>query len=260
MKKYKNKEWLGKEYLENKRSMREIGEKCGVSAATIKYWMVKNKIPVRTSAEAHHVLFKNHCNIMGSAIEFINGELLGDMCVRSKSRFSARISYSSKHKKYLEWLSRQLSQWEIKQSGRLAWHNVKWSQNKIWGYSSCYYPELLRFINFFYPNGKKIVPRDIELTPLVCRQWYIGDGHKDQRNGWNPSIVMATGGFIEKDVEFLAHKLSSLNIKAKRTKTNNIYIPVKSTQRFFKHIGPCPKEIEDIYGYKWPTNSSISFK
>lgn len=45
-------------------------------------------------------------------------------------------------------------------------------------------------------------------------------------------------------------------IKAGKDKDDNqryiIRLSSYKTDNFFNYIGPCPKEIEDIYGYKWP--------
>lgn len=47
-KKYKDIEWLAKQYLKNQRSMADIGRQCGVSPMTIYLWLEKFGIDRRS--------------------------------------------------------------------------------------------------------------------------------------------------------------------------------------------------------------------
>jgi LAGLIDADG DNA endonuclease family len=70
----------------------------------------------------------------------------------------------------------------------------------------------------WYPKGIKIIPREIELTPLVIATWFADDGtiqwSKDKRlkNEHPETLTMnlATDGFTEKDVRFLKTKLETI--------------------------------------------------
>lgn len=44
---YKDKEWLTMSYITKRMTMGEIGEVCGVTAATINQWLIKHQIPTR---------------------------------------------------------------------------------------------------------------------------------------------------------------------------------------------------------------------
>lgn len=50
--KYKDKEWLKSEYVDNRRSMGEIASDFDVSKETIKYWLKKHNIPIRGRSES----------------------------------------------------------------------------------------------------------------------------------------------------------------------------------------------------------------
>jgi len=92
----------------------------------------------------------------------------------------------------------------------------------------------------------KIVPRDIELTPLTCRQWYIGDG---SLNNNASSITLATCGFLKNDVLFLSDKLNMMGFKNTIQPCSNcIHISKYSTKDFLNYIGKCPI---DCYQHKW---------
>ena len=48
---YRDKTWLVKEYVNNKRSTVDLGQECGVAAWTINTWLKKHNIEVRDSNE-----------------------------------------------------------------------------------------------------------------------------------------------------------------------------------------------------------------
>jgi len=52
---YKDAEWLEEQYHENELSQAEIGDKCGVSGATVRYWMEKHDIERRDQMRAQAV-------------------------------------------------------------------------------------------------------------------------------------------------------------------------------------------------------------
>lgn len=57
--KYKNEDWLEKEYLDNGRSTVEIANECNVTPNTIGYWMKKFGIPRRSHARATELASNN---------------------------------------------------------------------------------------------------------------------------------------------------------------------------------------------------------
>ncbi|GAJ16322.1 unnamed protein product, partial [marine sediment metagenome] len=56
---------------------------------TIWRWLKRLNILCRSYGEANHLRQANHCNLSPKAIEWINGELLGDGCLSSQSKYSA---------------------------------------------------------------------------------------------------------------------------------------------------------------------------
>jgi hypothetical protein len=109
----------------------------------------------------------------------------------------------------------------------------------------------------WYPEGIKIVPRDLELTSLTCLLWYIGDGNLNS----GKHIILYTNGFTYNDVYFLTQKLNELgfessiqNKKSRENKLPIIYIPRRTVKRFLEYIGPCPVQ---CYSYKWDNKEPI---
>lgn len=65
------------------------------------------------------------------------------------------------------------------------------------------YVELQAERGRWYPQGTKIVPRDLRLTPVSLTHWFCGDGTTSPRG----SLAFCTNGFTQGDVGFLVSRL-----------------------------------------------------
>ena len=258
---YKDPAWLREQYIEKQRSAKDIAIEMGVTASTISYWLSKAGIPKRDPGEFRHLAQANHRVLSKYALEFIEGELLGDGSLGSRSQWSAHYLHSSKYKEYIDWLAEKLLSFGIKQSGNIVIKHPSVG-HIAYSYKSLDYEELKPIRDEWYPQGKKIVPRDLVLTPLMVRQWYIGDGCLDTgKRGRRPSINLATYGFPIKDVIRLTSLLRELGFNARRQSSNNtIDISAYSVTRFLDWIGPCPSDIQGVYGYKWINPTELQSK
>lgn len=68
-------------------------------------------------------------------------------------------------------------------------------------------PAFLAQRNRWYPDGKKIVPRDLELSATAVAVWLADDGHVSAASRRCPEIRFATHGFREQEVRKLASLL-----------------------------------------------------
>jgi len=246
---YQNKDWLENKYLKEKLSTYQIGKLCNVDHHTILHWLNKFDIPIRSRGEGIYLAKANHCILSLKAIEWISGELLGDGHLQSKNSRSARFNYGSKYLEYIKYVSNILTSFGIEKVGKIRKYYHEKMDCYTYSYDSRYYVELLSIRKKWYLDGKKIIPRDLELTPLVCRQWFIGDGSLKYYKNYSPYIKLATCGFFIKDVEWLILQLSKLGFKATRQPNQNlINISTKSTKNFLNYIGSCPVK---CYQYKW---------
>lgn len=69
----------------------------------------------------------------------------------------------------------------------------------------------------WYPQGLKVVPRDLRLTPICVAQWFWGDG------SYSPdgTLILYTNGFTPEDVDFLATRIEEdLGVEAHAARTN----------------------------------------
>lgn len=74
---------------------------------------------------------------------------------------------------------------------------------------------LLPYYNLWYPEGKKIIPPQLELTPTIVATWFADDGalsrKKDRKGNLTSALKLkiSTNSFSKGEVEFLASQLSS---------------------------------------------------
>jgi len=248
---YQNRNWLNKKYLNDKLSINQIAELCNCNHVTIWNWLIKLNIKIRSKNEAIHLIKANHCRLSEEVIEWIDGELLGDGCLVSRSKYSARFFYTSKYLKYAEYIRDTLNSFGIKQIGKINKQYHKKYSCYTYRYTSRSYVELLPIFKQWYPEPmkKKIIPRNIKLTSLTLRQEYIGDGHLRHQKGRKPFILLSTCGFLMKDVEWLVSQLNKLGfISTRQPASNTVYISGHSTKQFLSYIGICPIQ---CYQYKW---------
>lgn len=243
-------EFLDAQYWGGSMSSIEIAKMCNCNKRNILYQMQKTGIGRRARQDQ-----PNYVNITRELEEMLEGELLGDGNLIKHGR-GARYQHSNKYPFYIGWLFNKFMNCGI------GWNEKVYSANTPWGTvymgRTWTYRDLVKLQERFYPNGKKIVPTDIELTPTILKHWYIGDGcfyTRKRGNYHEKSITMATNGFTYDEVEFLTDELNKLGIKANLNHSQGYTIVVykkSAIQKFFNYIGDCPEEIKQIYGYKFP--------
>ena len=172
------------------------------------------------------------------------GSILGDGWLNKPSRLGAHwtIKYDDKSLIYLEWLYSMMN--ELFPSGIKAKKN--YHQHFIFSKSSS---ELAEFRNIFYPNGKKIVPKQIKFLltdPLSLAIWYMDDGSLDKRDKYHFNATIATFCFSYKECELLAETLkNNFDVEARVHKSTmrgkeqyRLYVVSRSMDRFINIIRP----------------------
>ena len=89
----------------------------------------------------------------------------------------------------------------------------------------------------FYKNGKKVIPADLSLDPLVMAIWYMDDGSKCRPS----DIYLNTQQFSLLDQQRLIHKLREVGVRARLNKDKHyhrIRILKESVPHFMKMIEP----------------------
>ena len=239
-------------YYANGSSMVRLAEVLGVKPTAIAYRLKRCGIKTRDRGQALHDERGNDVSLTIVANEFLAGELLGDGSIAQQSRFAARYEHGTKHKEYLVWLKELFSEWGV-ESGAIREHIIK--EKSYWEFATHSYPEFLKLRLLWYPDGKKIVPKDFTLSSLSARQWFIGDGslvYPGRNKAWRPHITICAVGFAVEDIKRLIHDMRVHGVNAVLWKGGTVGMGADATERFFDWVGPCPEKIKPIYGYKWP--------
>lgn len=268
-------EVIKKMYLEDKMSQKQISLKLGICQQRVSQVMKKLNIDIRSFSESMLIHNNNHEHIKISDIErqIIYGELLGDGCLSLSKTVKNGLPFyrhSNKHKEYLEWLSLQLPslRWTKiyntvhKKISKITGKNIE-SFNK----NSKVHPDLKDiYYRFYYYNKDKSrfikkAPKDLIITPLILRHWYLGDGSiswgkkKPKSNRIQcpkkraPTIVISCQSHDNNTLNIYIEQMKemgiifSLNNYGKTIRLSSEDIP-----RFFELIGECPI---DCYKYKW---------
>lgn len=89
----------------------------------------------------------------------------------------------------------------------------------------------------WYPDGKKIIPKDLRLSPLTLLVWFLDDGCIIKKSESNLILKLATNGFKPEDTLFLAKLLEDfLGEKISMYRNGNGYILRGSTKTSRKLI------------------------
>lgn len=105
------------------------------------------------------------------------------------------------------------------------------------------------FYAHWYPNGKKVLPEDLEISPELLLTEYLGDGFllaDIQKKVQH--VEFGTYGFEEKAVINLLPKLKQQDLEFRRLPNNALYLRGSQVKSFLEYIGPCP--VPSLF-YKW---------
>lgn len=240
-------QYIVKAYCQDKQSMRAISRATGWSRRLVRRALTEVGVRIRSQAETVHLAQGNHVALTQKAREFLYGEMLGDGHLQAQSRFSASFQRSSNTREYLEWIRDNLNAFGLE--------TFPISQNSAGGFkiATKYYSELKDMQEAWYIDKVKHLPKDLQLTPLVCRQWYLGDGSVNRYpNGEISGLMLWTMGFSEEEVCTLRKLLQEKGfVVSRQPSRNSLHIQHASVWPFLEWIGPLPEQAEDVYGYKF---------
>ncbi len=221
-----------------------------------------NRLGYNRSGDALLRNSSNYLNLLhdNSFREIIDGELLGDGCITKNKQGYYAFTYCTANKSYCDFLHNMIAQKthsksKVHEYGPPAPHlnpRGKWVISKN-SYQFGISHKVFKWFHGRWYSDKKHIPHDLQLTPTVCRHWYIGDGTIDNKKSL--TIKLSTECFTKEDLTILVDKFSDLNISAKiylsYEDRYSIAIYAANAIKFLKYIGKCPV---DSYQYKWNTN------
>mgnify|MGYP003402951072 CR=1 FL=1 len=177
--------------------------------------------------------------------QLLLGSMLGDGCIPTKDkaakhhRFS--MAHSLKQECYFHYKYDLLTQYNL---------TTSYSNRKIENprYKQGFYEEVRTktkgniifdtYRQLFYPEGKKIIPNEIEkLEDEGLAIWFMDDGYRTGRDC--KGAAFSTEGFSLEEREKLAQLLrDKWNLKCSIHKTGIIYIHVQSVPKLIEIVSP----------------------
>lgn len=196
---------------------------------------------------------KNHITVTNALQEYLEGLLLGDGCIASRKNGSAHYIHSDSDKEYLIWLKNKLESLGLPCSNKIYKNSPTTGfpsarPTSIFYLDSMCTAELETIYEKWYPDGKKQIPDDLEITPTILKNWYIGDG-------WFSNGRLAiTCSFDREGKQRLVSQINEQTpIEAHNTK-EGVQIPRISHKVFFKYILSQEQEVPPEYEYKFDTS------
>lgn len=168
--------------------------------------------------------------------KWITGTLLGDSSIDKHGRIN--ISHSVKQKEYLYLKLQKMHQLKAVTDNRkptIYSRLDKRVNNTHITYSFWTKNFFKKERNYFYPNGKKIIPSCIEnyLDQESLAFWYMDDGGRNSKYG--RGMVLDVSGFIQSDRELLRSILYSkwgLETSFHFRSENNVKIYIKTCSAY----------------------------
>ena len=232
----------------------------GVHLTTVQHWFLRCGIKGRDPSE-WKLKYASHFDITPAARSFLTGSLLGDGHLE-RTTHTARLVIGTNRESYAGWYKAQLASFGIEGAPIRHTINVrKGKEHPRFEFKSHSYVELGDLAKRFYTDGGKIVPRDIEITPLMLLVWYLDDGELWHQKSSSDQIQLCTDAFPPEDVQFLVGKLSGLGFSARYYKSRNrIRINAISVPDFLEYIGPCPDMLYSDFHHKWEMRLTSKLK
>lgn len=188
-------------------------------------------------------------NTVGSLTKFerqiIIGSLLGDGYVRivpGRSDAFLEINHSIKAKEYVDY-----KYGSLKRLCESAPRERKTNDGRVaYRFYTKQHKELTELYGQFYRRGKKIIPSDIVIDPVILAVWYMDDGSKSR----DRDVYLNTQQFSIADQNKLLYCLRLLGIQARLSKDKKYFrirILKNSIDNFMRIIFP---HIIDSMRYK----------
>ena len=177
-------------------------------------------------------------------LEVVNGTMLGDAHIKKKYS-SYRFKQCLKNEEYVNHIhnilipfSKSIVKTLEKKPNNI---NGKVVNIDFWNgeyleavYFDTYSVDIFKNLrNIWYPEGKKIVPKDLELTTKMLFYWFLDDGCN---NPLKKTCSLHTDGFTKEDVEFLAEQIRNFNIRCTVQRKKNNHIIAISSHSYFDFI------------------------
>ena len=232
--------FLRKEY--KTKSITTIAKEIKCDKEGLRIYFKKFNIRTRSCVERSCLRHRKKVSLSKKQKEILEGLILSDFHISKHSKKSeqARVSFGFKYKEFAEEIIKELIDLDFPPIYQDKKTNCFHSKSKS-------FVEIGDFHKRWYKDGKKIIPKDLKLTPEVCYWWYLGDG-----SIVDYGIKLSTDGFDLKFVKFLVRSLNDIGFQSTYIESNRIRIKSESVDDFLNYIGKCRVS---CYKYKWKTKT-----
>jgi hypothetical protein len=161
-------------------------------------------------------------NTVGSLTKFersiIIGSVLGDGYIRiipGRNDAFLEINHSLKAKEYVDYKFQSLKRL-VESSPKERTMN---DDRKAYRFFTKQHKDITNIYKLFYKNGKKIIPKNLEIDPVSLAIWYMDDGSKSR----DRDIYLNTQQFSINDQKKLLGHLRKMGIRARLNKDKKYY-------------------------------------
>ena len=179
-------------------------------------------------------------NTVGSLTQIqrsiIIGTILGDGYLRiisGKKNALLEINHSFVQKEYVDWKYTMLKAL-CKSAPKARKSN---GTRMAYRFTTRQHPEMTKLYTTFYGEGKKSIPKYLNLDPIMLAVWFMDDGSRCRAS----DVYFNTQQFAHSDQEKLRAMLASLRIESSLNKDkeySRIRIKKSSIPYFFQTISP----------------------
>jgi hypothetical protein len=136
--------------------------------------------------------------------QILDGMLLGDAHLerqRGARRARLKIEHSLRQSAYVGWKYREWRDWVRAPPRTRVRRNRLGGVSTNIGFSTLSHVELEEFRERFYRDHRKVVPVDLELTPLSMAVWFMDDGSR--KSSQCRGLYLNTQSFTSEEVQLL---------------------------------------------------------
>lgn len=192
---------------------------------------------------------RNQIQIPSHILNIFIGIILSDANISQSSKIAARLQFkqSIKHNEYFFFIFSKLNHY----CSRGPYLTKARVHNKIhlgWGFTTRSLPCILDIYNLFYPQGKKIIPRELFdlLNWEVLAHWICGDGTR------NSGIKLQTQSFsLQENVLLINMLILKFDLECSLHRQRNQYIIYIKKNSIKKNIHLLLPHIPETMKYKF---------
>lgn len=262
-----NKEWLCQKYVTEKLSTIDITKLAGAKVAnSARQSLIRYGIDVRNISDGLTCNREEDGFILN--IPVIEGSLLGDayLSIYNKESDISNPCFCKKNigKDHIQYIYNHIFNKRVVKIKKETYHKFNDKRFKKDIYTSYFirslsHRELKSLYERWYPkwnNYKKVIPEDVDISPVSLLNWFMDDGNSYQRrkNSKVKQIVitLCSECFTKKNQQMIVDKINKeykLNFKVVSYNSRwRIRLPQSQASLFYDIIGPCPVPSME---YKW---------